>query len=651
MTTSAPFPRNGHRPVRDRGRGERPPDDGLVERERERLAALDRYAILDTPPEPKFDNIVRLASSMCGTPIALLSLVDKDRQWFKAEVGLGTSQTSLDASICALLLLQRGLTVIPDLTADARFSCNPLVTGEPMLRFYAGARLETREGVALGSLCVLDIAPRSEGLGDWQRHGLSTLAAEVMDSLELRRVLIEREIAERNRREHAEMRERIVIESVSDGVFALDDRWRFTLFNRAAQEILGRREEEVLGRKLTEVFPTTAGSLLEQRFGEAMAHRREMRFEARSATRPDRFLEFRAAPMESGIAVSFTDVTERKMADAALRTSEERFRQFGEASSDILWIRDVETLGFEYLSPAFETIHDVRREQVMGEGGLARWTELIVPQDREQGVAHIRRARAGERTTAEYRISRPDGQVRWLVDTSFPLADETGRVRRIGGIGHDATEAKLLREHERLLLAELQHRVRNSLSVVRSIARRTARHSRTVEDYQMHLDGRLASFARAQAYVIRSPGRSIDLRSLITDELLAHQGQEGEQVRLDGPDVRLEPRTTETLGLAVHELATNAVKYGALSVDGGTIEIVWSIEGGADEASLRIDWVEKVPGGIDEPGPGGFGTELLERALPYELGVVASSVFAPEGLRCTLTLPLAPPTAVPGPIG
>jgi two-component sensor histidine kinase len=155
--------------------------------ENDRLAALRSYRILDTPPEPIFDDLVQLAAQVCQTPIALFTLVEDRRQWFKAELGLGMRETPLEVSICAHAILQPGLFVVPDTARDGRFNCNPLVVGEPHLRFYAGARLETSDGLPLGTVCVLDHAPRD--LGEQQGFALKTLARQAMSQLELRRAL------------------------------------------------------------------------------------------------------------------------------------------------------------------------------------------------------------------------------------------------------------------------------------------------------------------------------------------------------------------------------------------------------------------------------------------------------------------------------
>src|SRR3954462_6002317 len=155
--------------------------------EADRLAALRSYGVLDTPREPAFDEITHVAALVCKAPIALVSFVEDTRQFFKSEVGLGARETPIDVSICAHAILQRDLFVVPDTTQDARFASNRLVTGEAHIRFYAGALLETPEGLPLGTLCVLDTKPRPEGLSEEQAGTLRALARAVMAQLELRR--------------------------------------------------------------------------------------------------------------------------------------------------------------------------------------------------------------------------------------------------------------------------------------------------------------------------------------------------------------------------------------------------------------------------------------------------------------------------------
>ncbi|MES2033178.1 MAG: histidine kinase dimerization/phosphoacceptor domain -containing protein, partial [Pseudomonadota bacterium] len=161
--------------------------------EGERLAALARYDVLDTPRESDFDEIAALASEICGTPIAVVNLIGEGRQFFKAEVGLGVRETPLETSFCGHAILAEDFMMVPDATQDARFDCNPLVTGAPGLRFYAGALLKDPAGLPIGTLCVLDTVPGV--LSARQQFALRILAGQVMAQLELRRV--NRQLAQR----------------------------------------------------------------------------------------------------------------------------------------------------------------------------------------------------------------------------------------------------------------------------------------------------------------------------------------------------------------------------------------------------------------------------------------------------------------------
>lgn len=158
----------------------------------ERLAALYRYDILDTDREADFDDIVELAAQLCGAKISIINLIDADRQWFKAETGLGVRETPLDTSICAHVILENEFVEIPDTHADTRTQDNPLCRDEPGLRFYAGALLKSRDGFPIGTLCVLHDAPYA--LSEFQKKSLRTLAKQVMRELDLRLALRDQQV-------------------------------------------------------------------------------------------------------------------------------------------------------------------------------------------------------------------------------------------------------------------------------------------------------------------------------------------------------------------------------------------------------------------------------------------------------------------------
>ncbi len=220
--------------------------------EAERLAALRSYGILDTPPERAFDDIVALAGQLLDAPIVAVNLIDANRQWFKSEIGLGVREMPLDDSICKFALLEAERMVILDTREDSRFNCNPLVTGGPGLRFYAGELLRSGSGMPLGTLCVLDTAPRPQGLTPLQAQALKTLAQQVQTQLELRKIVLaqDRLLQEQQQTTAALMESRQRFENIvaqaATGVVQADTAGRITVVNEKFCSMLGFTREELL---------------------------------------------------------------------------------------------------------------------------------------------------------------------------------------------------------------------------------------------------------------------------------------------------------------------------------------------------------------------------------------------------------------------
>ena len=179
----------------------------LMKNEAARIAALQKYAILDTEPEQAFDDLVLLASFICNTPIAMISLVDEDRQWFKSKVGVSISETPREIAFCATAIRQPDVFVVPDTLIDERFRNNPLVTSEPNIRFYAGAPLINEDGYALGTICVVDKTPRE--FGPAQQAAMKALSRLVLAQLEFRRnlMLLKEALNDRAKEEHERQNE------------------------------------------------------------------------------------------------------------------------------------------------------------------------------------------------------------------------------------------------------------------------------------------------------------------------------------------------------------------------------------------------------------------------------------------------------------
>src|SRR5262249_13459536 len=212
------------------------------------LDALHQYAVLDTPPEHAFDDLALLASQICETPISLVSLVDRDRQWFKSRVNFETTETPREVAFCAHAVTGKDLFVVPDATADRRFADNPLVTGAEGIRFYAGAPLVTPEGHSVGTLCVMDREPRRLTLR--QSAALRALSRQVVDQLELRRRLrVERAEAGEIIHEKEET-QRVLVSQMPAVLWTTDRELRFVEAMGAGRAAMGETPGDVLGQSL-----------------------------------------------------------------------------------------------------------------------------------------------------------------------------------------------------------------------------------------------------------------------------------------------------------------------------------------------------------------------------------------------------------------
>ena len=232
----------------------------------------------------------------------------------------------------------------------------------------------------------------------------------------------------------------------------------------------------------------------------------------------------------------------------------------------------------------------------------------------------------------EFRVCRPNGELRWCIGTAAASVD-AGRIIRISGVITDITDRKEAEERQELLAREVDHRARNALAVVQSIVRLTR--AKSIEAHVAAVEGRIRALARAHILLSQSRWQGADLVKLVEEELAPYRTGEQDKIMALGPDVVLEPATAQTLALALHELATNAAKYGALSVATGRVRLAWEARPG----SLVLQWFETGGPAVEPPSVMGYGTRVIGASIERQLGGVATFDWRREGLQCTLSVP------------
>jgi PAS domain S-box-containing protein len=322
---------------------------------------------------------------------------------------------------------------------------------------------------------------------------------------------------------------------------------------------------------------------------------------------------------------------------AALRLSESRYRRIFEQTSDLIVTADLNQI-IEDCNPSAAAAVGMTRDQAIG----LPIASFVSPDDYERTSAMLRqKLESGGTTRYDVRVRSRQGEwLYWDVNSGLTY-DEAGHPIGLHVLARDVTERKRAEEHQELLINELNHRVKNSLAVVQSLIEQTLRDDQVDKQVRDALSGRVAALAAAHNVVTRKKWEPALLRDVIHEALFPFC--EAGRCDIDGPDLAVSPTTAVTLALAVHELATNAAKYGALKSAEGQISVRWQVEDG----QLTWEWQEQGGPAVTPPSRQGFGTRMMERGLARQLGGTVSLDYCPDGLKCRVEAPLPPgPDAV-----
>ena len=597
-----------------------------------RIAALERSGLMDSEGEEVFDRAARLASRVLGVPVGLLSLVDAERQFFKAQVGLEgwaavKRGTPLSHSFCQHVVASDAPLVVRDARSEPLVRENLAVEHLGVIA-YLGVPVHAPSGEVLGAFCAISNQPQ-----DWTEDDLENLrdiASGIESEIAVRFALV---AARRNEGKLSDVLDAlpvgVALAEVGTGALVyMNDRGKRKIgkelqASEAAEfRSLGARHPD--GRPYAaEDYPLVRASV----HGEVIADE-PMIYERDDGSLLE--LDVNASRVEGhGLAVAtFRDVTARNAARREREQTAGRMLGVLDATTDAVFLLDrdwrilyaneaARHFGYDLDRIVGETLHDV------------------FPDIEETPFwEHYLRARETGTPQTYEDVDRYSGR---LVEVRvFPRGDD------LIVVGRDVAEERRIEAQRRVIVRELNHRVKNLFAVISGMIGMTARSSGTPAEMARTLRGRVAALARAHDMIrpaITSESFEHDeasLADLIRTVLAPHLGA-SPALSVEGPDIPLGPQSATSLALAVHELATNAAKYGALKSGGGTLDIGWTV----DDGRLRLVWTEEVPGTLRRPEQVGFGTTLIEMSARVQLQGEFRTEWRPEGVQVTFDLPLA----------
>ncbi|SOB78862.1 Two-component sensor histidine kinase, contains HisKA and HATPase domains [Sphingomonas guangdongensis] len=620
--------------------------------------AVLRYAILDTAPEQGFDDLTALASEICDVPTALVSLLDSDRQWFKAKVGFEPRQTGLDSSVCRHVVREATTIVIPDLTKDERTRDNPLVTGKPGIRFYAGAPLATCFGV-VGALCVIDTVPRPEGLTLRQRTSLERLARQAVlllearrDSMDLRELLAAQSGADAAL-SVSEGRWRQLYRNMDQGFIyarALRDKngviydWRYEDVNKAWGSLVGIDADFVRGRTIREVIPE-----IEEEWVTGLARVVDTHNPARFTSRVGSSNRWYDGTAQWVGGDDFTVIFHETTARVEAVRRRDALLVLGDMIRDSLGTADMLAKAAEVIGVAVDASRatigefDHNRERIAVDAGWALPSmppiggsyrfedygrireklvqgETLIIEDVETDPRTADAAADWRALKARAVVNIPvkvEGRttIVLIVHREEPYAwteDEVAFLRNAADRLETAIARRREEERQDVVNKEIAHRLKNSLAMTQAIALQTLRGDASSAGLEAFA-ARLQSLGAAHDALTMGRWKA----AVLTDVLAGVLDSVGVRGRCDisGPEIAMGSRASMSTSLLIHELATNAMKYGALSSEKGRVSIEWRVDGVDDDGELILEWTERGGPPTVASTRKGFGSRLVRLGL------------------------------------
>jgi len=417
------------------------------------------------------------------------------------------------------------------------------------------------------------------------------------------------------------------------------------LYNDAYSVFAGGRHPQLLGSKVREGWPEVAdfndnvmkvglaGGVLSYKNQELTLYRHGYGEQVWMNLDYSPVLDDAGAP--AGVIAIVVETSETVIAERRVRDSEARFAALVNATSDAVYRMNPDWSEMSAL--------DSQGFLVNTEAPSTTWMDdYILPEDqphvREAIEAAIRERRPFQ---FEHRVRGVNGSVGWTESRAVPLMDAGGEILEWFGAASDVTERRRAEEHLRLIINELNHRVKNNLAMTQAIAAQTFRGTEDVGEAQQRFTARLVALAQANDLLTGERWAAASLRGVLEQAVRPHCGEQA-RLTIEGPDVQLSPKTALALSLAMHELATNALKYGAWSGETGGVAVTWhTYRPENDEPErLHIEWREQGGPAVSQPARRGFGSRLIERGLSAEMGGDVKMLFEPAGLACVIDAPL-----------